>query len=230
MRQEIEEKVQEIEKRGSQSIERKSIIAGQRVYLFLPLLFLTVILLGGIRLTERSFVFISPDLLYFVFAFCLFVSFLKARLISVKGWFSEDFPLLKLVANAAVLLTLFGASVQVFNSLIPEQGLPFLVFSFCFLWILWHNLFIQFSPVRIVRSLIALFVFAFVAKYIVLAYLTAPAAQSWWEGFWQDPVKETLTWLLDLPRFSPITGYIQFFVLIIYLIGLLLIPPSTSSN
>ena len=36
----------------------------------------------------------------------------------------------KNVANACILLTLFFASAQIFNSLLPEKGLPFWVFGF----------------------------------------------------------------------------------------------------
>jgi hypothetical protein len=40
----------------------------------------------------------------------------------------------------------------------------------------------------------------------------------------ENPSKEAFTWLLDLPRFAPATGYIQFFTVVLYLAGLYLLP------
>ena len=72
-----------------------------------------------------------------------------------------------------------------------------------------------------------LFGLAFVVKYLALANLTAPTSESWLRGILENPTKETFTWLLDLPRFSGGTGYIQFFTAAIYLLGLFLLPDST---
>lgn len=198
-----------------------------RTYILLPFLFLTVTLLGGTRFTDKGLVFLKPDLLFFMLAFLLLFSFFKAKLIILSGWLSDDFPLIKILSNLSVLLTVYTASVQIFNCLTPESGISFWIVSFCFFWILWNNLFFEMSTTKVIKSLIALFGFAFFMKYIILANLTAPATESWWQGFLQNPTKETITWLLELPRFSPITGYLQFLNLVIYLIALYLLPPST---
>ena len=47
--------------------------------------------------------------------------------------------------------------------------------------------------------MIALFAFAFVTKYVVLANLTAPAGDGWLRSMIENPAKETVTWLLELP-------------------------------
>jgi hypothetical protein len=135
--------------------------------------------------------------------------------------------MLKNTANAAVLLTLFAATTQLFNSLLPEQGLPFWIVAFCFFWTLWNNLFADFDTKKLLRSLGGLFGLAFVVKYLVLANLTAPTSEGWLRGLIENPTKETFTWLLDLPRFSPGTGYLQFFAAALYLFGLFLLPAST---
>lgn len=154
----------------------------------------------------------------------------RAGLISVEGWFSEDFPTLKNIANGAVMVTLFAASAQIFNALLPEQGLPFWVFAFCFFWTLWNNLFADFDTKKLLRSLGALFGLAFVVKYLILANLAAPSSESWLQGIFQNPTKEAFTWLFDLPRFSAGTGYIQFFTVIFYLLGLFLLPNSSQKK
>lgn len=195
-------------------------------YVFLPLLFLTVALLGGLRLdaADASFIFLRPALICLVFAVVLLILFFRARLIRFEGWFSEDLPTRQNVANATVLLALFAASAQIFNSLLPERGLPFWVVAFCFFWTLWNNLFADFDVKKLLRSLGGLFGLAFVVKYLVLANLAAPVEASWWRRIIENPAQETFTWLLDLPRFSAGTGYIQFFAVIFYLLGLFLLP------
>jgi hypothetical protein len=202
------------------------------LYIFLPLIFLTVTLLGGMRLAspDNAFIFLKPALFCLIFGAILLVLFFRARLIDLNGWFSEEFTTLKNLANGAVLFTLFAASTQLFNSLLPEQGLPFWVVAFCFFWTLWNNLFADFDTKKLLRSLGALFGLAFVVKYLVLANMAAPASESWLRGLIENPAKETFTWLLDLPKFSAGTGYIQFFAVAFYLIGLFLLPQSTKSS
>ena len=198
-----------------------------RNYLLLPLIFLTVALLGGLRFGAQTndFLFLKPPLVCLIFASILLVLFFRANLIKIEGWFSENFTTVKNIANACVLFALFAASTQVFNALLPEGGLPFWVVAFCFFWTLWNNLFAEFDTRKLLRSLGSLFGLAFVVKYLLLANLTAPTSESWWQGIFQNPTKEAFTYLLDLPRFAPATGYVQFFTLVFYLIGLFLLKP-----
>jgi len=198
-------------------------------YVLLPLIFLTVALLGGLRIsqTDDAFVFLKPPLVCLIFATILLVLFFRANLIKLNGWFSDSFSGLKNVANTAVLVSLFAASTQAFNALLPERGLPFWIFAFCFFWTLWNNLFAEFDTKRLLQSLGGLFGLAFVVKYLILAGLTAPANNNWIQGIFENPAQEAFTWLLDLPKFAPATGYIQFFTLVFYLIGLFLLQPET---
>lgn len=201
-------------------------------YIALPLIFLTVALLGGLRLNaeDNAFLFLKPALVCLIFASVTLVLFFRAGLLRLDGWFSESFTTLKNVANASVLFALFFATTQIFNSLLPERGLPFWVFAFCFFWTLWNNLFVEFHGKRLLQSIGSVFGLAFVTKYLLLAYLTAPVNSSWWRGLLENPTQEAFTWLLDLPRFSAGTGYIQFFAVIFYLLGLFLLPVSTGKN
>lgn len=215
-------------------VPEKSFSATQQrstlTYIILPVVFLVVTLLGGMRLgsTDNAFIFLKPALVCLVFAAVLSVIFLRASLIEIGGWFSEEFSTLKNTANAAVLLTLFAATTQIFNSLLPEKGLPFWVVGFCFMWTLWNNLFADFDTKKLLRSIGALFGMAFVVKYLVLANLTAPDSSGWLQRIFENPAKEAFTWVLDLPRYSGGTGYIQFFAAALYLIGLYLTPRTTT--
>ena len=202
-------------------------------YIFLPLIFLTVALLGGLRFgaADGAFIFLKPPLVCLIFATLLIVLFFRAQLIKLDGWFSESFSTLKNIANGAILLTLFAASAQIFNALLPESGFPFWVIAFCFFWTLWNNLFAEFDTKRLLQSLFGLFGLAFVVKYLVLANLTAPESQSWWQTISSGNLtKEAFTYLLDLPKFSPTTGYIQFFAVAFYLIGLFLVKPQIGNR
>jgi hypothetical protein len=211
---------------------QKSKTVVQTIYLAVPFVFLTVTLLGGLRLSAQSndFLFIKPALVCLIFAAITLVLFFRANLIRVKDWFSEEFSFTANAANALVLFTLFTASTQIFNALLPERGLPFWIVAFCFFWTLWNNLFADFDTIKLLKSLGALLGIAFVTKYLILANLTAPANDNWLKGLWENPARETFTYLLDLPTFSAGTGYIQFFTLALYLIGLFLIPQNIKTG
>ncbi len=212
--------------------DQKSEIEDQRsnlTYLILPCLFLLVTLLGGMRLeaADNAFIFLKPALICLVFASVLMILFFRSSLLRMDGWFSDKFSTLQNIANAAVLLTMFTASTQLFNSLLPEKGLPFWIVGFCFFWTLWNNLFADFDTKKLLRSLGALFGLAFAVKYLVLANLTATGDTGLLQRIFDNPAKEAFTWLLDLPRYAAGTGYIQFFAIAIYLIALFLTPSTT---
>ena len=197
-------------------------------YLILPLIFLTVTLLGGLRVgsEQDDFIFQKPSLICLVFAMFLLVLFFRARLLRTEGWFSENYTMLKNTANFSVLLTLFAASSQIFNSLLPEQGLLYWIVAFFFFWSLWTNLFADFNPKKLLTSLAGLFGLAFVTKYLILVNFTV-AKGNWLERLFENPASESIAYLLDLPRFAPATGYIQFFAVIFYLAGLFLLSPAS---
>lgn len=201
-------------------------------YLFLPLIFLTVSLLGGLRLSveNNAFLFLKPALVCLIFAAILLILFFRGGLIQLSGWFSEDFPVLKNAANGIVLLTLFTASIQVFNALLPEKGLPFWIIGFFFFWTLWNNLFIDFHPRRLLQSLGSLFGLAFVVKYLVLANLVTTGESTWTQKILEGLMKEASFGLLELSKFSTGTGYIQFFTLVFYVLGLFLLSPTSIST
>lgn len=202
-------------------------------YFVVPLIFLFVALLGGMRLgAENSeFIFLRPALVCLIFATILLILFFRARLIRFEGWLSDQFSPLQNTSNALILLALFAASTQVFNSLIPEQGLLFWLVAFFFLWSLWTNLFAEFDTKKLLISIGSLFGFAFIAKYLVLSSLTAPSSGGFVQAIFSgDLTKEAITYLLDLPRYSSGTGYIQFFALILYLIGLFLLSPTSAEK
>jgi hypothetical protein len=198
-------------------------------FILLPLIFLTVALLGGLRISAEghAFIFVAPPLVTLVLAVLLMLLFVRGRLVEFNRWVASDRPPLTNISNGWMLLTLFFASAQAFNSVLPERGLLHWLFSFFFLWTLWNNQFSSFDARRLVRSLTVLFGTAFVLKHILLANLYSP------DGGWLKKVAGALLQgaslgTLDAPAFAPATGYISFFTLALYVAGLLLLTFASS--
>ena len=196
-------------------------------YLLLPTIFLTVALLGGLRVAAetRSFLFVAPPLVALVLAVLLMLLFARGRLINLRAWLSSEHAPLSNVSHVLTLLALFFASAQAFTSVLPERGLFRWMFAFFFLWTLWNNQFADFDARRLLRSLVALFGTAFVLKHMLLASLYASdggwlkrLAGALLEGFTQGTLGQQET-------FAPATGYISFFTLALYVLGLVLLPP-----
>ncbi len=200
-------------------------------FILLPVLFLTVALLGGLRISTEghTFVFVAPPLVALLLAVLLMMLFVRGRLIEFNRWVASDLEPLTNISNVWMLLTLFFASAQAFNSVLPERGLLHWLFSFFFLWTLWNNQFSSFDPRRLLRSLTVLFGTAFVLKHVLLASLYSP------EGGWLKKVAGTLLQgaslgTLDAPAFAPATGYISFFTLAIYVAGLVALTFASPDN
>ena len=196
-------------------------------FVLLPLIFLTVALLGGLRVgaSDGAFIFVPPPLITLVLAVLLMLLFVRGQLINLREWIRSDYPLLVNLSHALTLIALFFASAQAFNSVLPERGLLFWLFSFFFLWTLWNNQFSDFDARRLLRSLTVLFGTAFVLKHMIVATLYAP------EGSWLKKLAGVLLegislGTLDAQSFAPATGYISFFTLALYVTGLILLEPA----
>lgn len=192
-------------------------------YVVLPFIFLTVVLLGGLRVSadDRAFIFFPPPLITLVLAVLLMLLFVRGGLIELKSWVDSDNPPFTNVSHIWLLLTLFFASAQAFNSVMPEAGLLHWLFSFFFLWTLWNNQFSYFDARRLLRSLVVLFGTAFVLKHMLLASLYAPDG-GWLKRLAGALVQGVALGTLEGPTFAPATGYISFFTLGLYILGLVL--------
>ena len=148
--------------------------------------------------------------------------FVRGGLVELRSWIAANYPPLRNVSQIWVLLTLFFASAQAFNSVLPERGLLHWLFSFFFLWTLWNNQFSSFDARRLLRSLVVLFGTAFVLKHLLLASLYASGG-GWLQRVAGALVQGVSLGTLDAPMFAPATGYISFFTLGLYIAGLLLV-------
>ena len=193
-------------------------------FIAVPTILLTAGLLGGLRIDAqtRQFVFIAPPLITLVLAILLGSLFVRAGAIELRQWIAIEQPAITNFSHLLTLLSLFFATAQAFNSVLPERGLLYWMFSFFFLWTLWINQFSVFDPRRLLRSIIVLFGTAFVFKYLLMSALYAS------DGGWLRTIAATLLQgiSIDVPAFAPATGYISFFALVLYVVGLLLIAPA----
>ena len=192
-------------------------------FIVVPTLLLTVALLGGLRIDAQTkqFIFIAPPLVTLVMAILLGLLFVRAGAIDLHSWLAIEQPTLTNLSHLLTLISLVFASAQAFNSVLPESGLLHWMFSFFFLWTLWTNQFSNFDARRLLRSIIVLFGTAFVLKHLLVSGLYAP------EGGLLRRFAATLLQgiAVDVPAFAPLTGYISFFALALYVIALLLIAP-----
>ena len=192
---------------------------------YLPALFLTVSLLGGVRVADRV-VLLPPPLYALVLGLLLFGVLARTGALALHRLMNSNRAAVANLNGLLVMLTTFLASAQVFNLVTPESGLPRLLFDVFFLVLLLNTLAAAPDRVRVLRSLVVIFGSAFVLKFIVLAALSDPAG---------GMLKRVLLVLLEgvtlgtltQDVFHESTGYLAFFTLALFMIGLALLPSST---
>jgi hypothetical protein len=198
--------------------------AGREAFV-LPFLFLTVAAAGGLRLSPdgSTMSFVPPPLITLILAVLLMGVMVRAGLLIPSGLVGDYRTGLENLSGAVVLLSLFAASAQLFTCLTPDAGILRLVFNLFFLFLLWNTLAAQPDRARLLRSLLVVFGWAYVVRYVVLAALADP------QGGW---MRRALTALLEgaatgpVPAepMAPLAGYVAFATLALYMIGLVLLP------
>jgi hypothetical protein len=189
---------------------------------YLPLIFLTVTLLGGIRFADRV-TLVPPPLFALVLGVLLFAVLVRGNVFAPERLLSTTRPPLANLNGLIVILATFFASTQVFNLVIPESGLPVLLFN-AFLFVLLLNT-LAGSPDRasVLRSLGVITGAAFILKFVVLAALSDPG-----EGM----LKRVLVALLEGITLGTLTqrplhqatGYAAFGTIVLFLIGVAMLP------
>jgi hypothetical protein len=193
-----------------------------REAIYLPVLFLTVTLLGGLR--PGSAVVLAPPSL-----FSLVLAVLLAGVLVQSGAFvplrvmNASRPALANLNGGVLVAALLVASAQIFSLLTPDAGLPRVLFSVYFLVLLLNTMAASPDRVRVLRSLAVTFGAAFVLKFIVLDAFSDPAGgrlarvlQVLFEGV-------TLGTLTQEAQ-HPAAGYIAFASIAMFLAALSLLP------
>jgi len=189
----------------------------------LPLLFLTVALLGGVRVADRV-VLLPPPLFALVLAVILTGVLVKSGALAPDRLINASRPGLANANGVVVLVSLVAAAAQAFNVAIPEFGLPRLLFS-VFLFVLLINT-LAASPdrVRVLRSMLVIFTSAFVLKFIVLAAVSDPTGGRM-KRLLLAMLEGVTLGTLTQDAYRPATGYLAFITLTLFVSGLALLPP-----
>ena len=194
---------------------------------YLPMLFLTVALLGGLRVGDRLS-FAPPPLFALVLAMMLFGVLVRGRVLAPDRLMSASRLPLENLNGLAVILSTFFAAAQIFNLMTPETGLPFLLFNVLLFLLLVNTLAAFPDRVSVLRSTAVMTGAAFILKFIVLGAISDPG---------EGALKRILYVLLEgvtlgtltQPRLHPAAGYVAFATLAMFLIGLAMLPERTRS-
>ena len=193
----------------------------------LPFVFLTVLLLGGLRIADTTQL-VPPSPYLLVLGLLLVRVVVQSATLAPEHLMSASRSALKNVNGFVVVATLWVASAQVLAVLMPESGVPRLAFSVFFLILLLNTAAASPDRPRLLRSLAVTFGAAFILKFVVLHGLSAPG---------EGTIRRVLQALVDsvtlgaliqnVPR--PITAYLALGAVLLYLIGLLLLPHRAAS-
>lgn len=198
-----------------------------REAIYLPLLFLTVALLGGLRIAERM-LFVPPPLFALVLGMLLVGVLVRGGVLVPERLLSASRGALENLNGLACTLALFFASTQVFNLIVPESGLPLLLAN-VFLFVLLVNTLVgSRDRLSVLRSLAVIITAAFMLKFIVLAALSRPGEGVLKRMLYVMLEGLTLGTITQTP-WNPATGYVAFAALVLFLIGIASLPSSRRS-
>src|SRR5687767_6315049 len=189
---------------------------------YLPVLFLTVSLLGGLRMADRV-TFVPPPLFALVLGVMFFGVLVRGRVLAADSLMSASRTSLENFNGFVVILSTFFAATQVFNLVTPESGLPFLLFNVFLFVLLVNTLAGAHDRISVLRSMAVIVGAAFILKFIVLGAISDPG---------ESTLKRVLYVLLEgvtlgtltQPQLHPAAGYIAFATLVLFLVGLAMLP------
>ena len=189
----------------------------------LPLAFLTVALLGGLR-PGTTVPFTPPPLFALVLAGMVMAALVRSGALAPERLVHGSRSRLANANGAVVLTTLFAGTAQWLHMLTPRSGLPLMAVD-AFLFVLLLNTLVA-SPdrTRLLRSLMVIGGSAFVLKFVVLSAISNPGGGA---------TARVLTALFDAVTLGtiaqeptpPIAGYLAFFTMALYLGAVAALPP-----
>ena len=193
-----------------------------REAIYLPLLFLSVALLGGLRIGPRI-ILVPPPLFSLVLALLLLGVLVKSGALVPERLLRPTRPAIANLNGFVVLAAAFGASAQAFSMVTPDAGLPRLLCGVFLFVLLLNTLAAATDRTRVLRSLMIVFGAAFILKFVVLAALAEPATGTL-NRLLLVLLEGATLGTLNQPASNPASGYVAFFVLVIFLFGLAMLP------
>lgn len=193
-----------------------------REAVLLPALFLTVTLLGGLRVSETVRL-LPPSLTALVLAVLLLGTLVRGGVLLPQALMHSARTGIENLSGLVVLVTAFAATAQAISLLLPERGLlhaAFAIFLFCQLMTMQAA---GAGRTGLLRSVLVLLGSMFVLRYIIVEALYAPGGGLLQRVLTTLMSGATLGGIAYDPN-APVTGYIAFFTLILYVTGLVFLP------
>ncbi len=188
----------------------------------LPVLFLTVLLLGGLRFATGT-TLVAPTPYDLILGILLLRVLVQSRALAPGELLSSSRTTLANINGAVVVATVWIASSQTLALLTPDSGVPRLAFSVFLLIMLLNTAAAAPDRERLLRSLAVTFGAAFVLKFVVLQTISSPG---------ESAGKRALLALVDAvtagvlvqDAYRPSAAYLALFAVVLFLIGVALLP------
>jgi hypothetical protein len=192
-----------------------------REAIVLPCLFLTVALLGGLRL-GADVRLIPPPPGALIIAVLAVGALSRSRVLVLDRFVHRRRTALENLTGAIVIVTLLAASAQAFNAVTPDTGLLHVIVSVFFVVQLLTTLAGVRDRLAMLRSVAVLLGCAFAIRYVALESLYAPGPSM---------MKRVMTALLEGVTLGAIeyqpagsaTAYVAFVALALFIAGLVLL-------
>ena len=188
----------------------------------LPVVFLTVFLLAGMRMGAAA-ALMPPSVFALVLGVLLVRVLVQCGALAPERLVASSRTALANVNGFVVLVTLWAAAAQTIALLIPDSGLPRLVLNVFFLIMLLNTAAASPDRVRLLRSLTVTFGSAFVLKFVVLYELSTPGT-GWLKRVLQAMLEGITLGSLTQDVLHPAVGYLAFFTVALFLFGVFLLP------
>jgi hypothetical protein len=194
----------------------------------LPFLFLSVALLGGLRL-GADVRLVPPPAGSLILAVLTVGALARARVLVLERFLHRTRSPLENISGAVVIATLLAASAQVFTIVTPDAGLLHVIVSVFFVAQLLTTLAGVRDRLAMLRSITVLLGCAFVLRYVALESLYAPG---------RSVMKRVMTALLegvtlgaiDYVPAGAVTGYVAFGALALFIAGLVMLDSFDSTQ
>jgi hypothetical protein len=187
----------------------------------LPSIFLTVTLLGGLRI-GASVTLLPPSVVSLILAALMLTALIRAAVLVPQDFVRQGRSPLENLSGAIVIVTLAAASAQVFNLLTPDRGFYRLLFTTFFVVQMLTTLAGIQERRALLRSLTVLLGAAFALRFVVLEALYSTSGGT---------LSRVLTLLMEGVSLGTLqyqphaasTGYAALAALGLYLLGLFLL-------
>jgi hypothetical protein len=188
----------------------------------LPVLFLTVLLLGGMQPGAAN-PFVPPSPYVLLLGLLVVRVVIQSGALAPERVLAADRSILANVNGGMLLATMWLASAQALAVLIPDSGVPRVAAAVFFLVLLLNTAAASPDRRQLLRSLAVTFGAAFIVKFVVLDALSGPQESALRRALLAVVDTVTAGALVQRPQ-HPATAYLALSALGLFLLGVLLLP------